>query len=59
MKLVLELTFIYHTSSFPPSIRGVFSIDNEIIQDNDPISPWTSNIDRLFTQGLIVNFTFE
>ena len=44
---------------FSPSIRGVFSIDNEIIQDNDPTSPWTSNIDKLFSQGLIINFTFE
>ena len=44
---------------FSPSIRGVFSVDNEIIQDVDPNSPWTSNINNLFTQGLIINFTFE
>jgi hypothetical protein len=44
---------------FSPSIRGVFSVDNELIQDNNPISPWTSNINKLFSQGLIINFTFE
>ncbi len=44
---------------FSPSIRGVFSMDNELIQDANPISPWTSNINRLFSQGLIINLTFE
>jgi len=44
---------------FSPSIRGVFSIDNEIIQDNDPESPWTSNVKKLFSRGVLINLTFE
>lgn len=44
---------------FTPSIRGLFSIENELIQDNDPLSPWTSNINNMFSQGILINFTFE
>ena len=44
---------------FSPSIRGLFSIDNELIQDVDPMSPWTSNINNLFSQAILINFTFE
>lgn len=44
---------------FSPSIRGVFGIDNEIIYDNDPNSPWTSNIASMKTRAVFVNFTFH
>lgn len=44
---------------FSPSIRGVFGINDEIIQDNDPNSPWTSNIDALKTRAIFINFTFH
>jgi len=44
---------------FSPSIRGVFGIGNEIIQDKDPNSPWTSNIDGLRTRAVLINFTFH
>lgn len=44
---------------FSPSIRGVFGIDNEIIPDNDPNSPWTSNITSMQTRAIFVNFTFH
>ncbi|MFM2009919.1 MAG: hypothetical protein RLZZ479_309, partial [Bacteroidota bacterium] len=44
---------------FSPSIRGVFGLKNELIQDNDPASPWTSNIESMQTRGLFVNFTFH
>ncbi len=44
---------------FSPSIRGVFSIKNELINDNDENSPWTSNIENLYSRGLLINFTFE
>ena len=44
---------------FSPSIRGIFSINNELIQDNDIKSPWTSNINRLFSRAVVINFTFE
>lgn len=44
---------------FSPSIRGVFSLNNEIVYDKDPNSPWTSNISSMQTRGVFVNFTFH
>ena len=44
---------------FSPSIRGVFGIKNELIQDETQPSPWTSNIESMKTRGLFVNFTFH
>jgi hypothetical protein len=44
---------------FSPSIRGVFGLKNELIQDNDPNSPWTSNIAAMKTRGLFINFSFH
>ena len=44
---------------FSPSIRGVFALSDEHIDDNDPFSPWTSNIDFMKTSGILINFTFQ
>jgi len=44
---------------FSPSIRGVFSLNDELIRDNDPNSPWTGNIESMSTRGIFVNFTFH
>ena len=44
---------------FSPSIRGIFSFKNELVNDNDSNSPWTSNIKNLYSRGLLINFTFE
>ena len=44
---------------FSPSIRGVFALSDEHIDDNDPLSPWTSNIDFMKTSGILINFTFQ
>ena len=44
---------------FSPSIRGIFSFKNELVNDNDLNSPWTSNIENLYSRGLLINFTFE
>ncbi len=44
---------------FSPSIRGVFSFNDELIRDNDPASPWTSNIESMKTRGVFINFTFH
>ncbi|ADV49540.1 PorT family protein [Cellulophaga sp. E16_2] len=44
---------------FSPSIRGVFAINNELVPDNDPDSPWTGNLSGIRTRGVFVNFTFE
>lgn len=53
----IDLYFEYF--KFSPSIRGVFGIDNEIIYDEDPNSPWTSNIQSLKTRAILINFTFH
>ena len=44
---------------FSPSIRGVFGFKDELIQDKDLASPWTSNIESMQTRGLFINFTFH
>lgn len=44
---------------FSPSIRGVFSISNELKPDNDPNSPWTAPINFFGTRGVFINFAFE
>ena len=44
---------------FTPSIRGVFAINDEIIRDADPNSPWTGNVDKMQTRGIFINFTFQ
>jgi hypothetical protein len=53
----IDLYFEYF--KFSPSIRGIFSIDDELVRDNDPNSPWTSNIDAMQTRGVFINFTFH
>lgn len=53
----IDLYFEYF--KFSPSIRGVFGLRNEIIPDDDPNSPWTSNIDGLRTRAVLINFTFH
>ena len=44
---------------FTPSIRGVFSMQDELVNDVDPNSPWTSNLSQVQTRGLFINFTFQ
>ena len=44
---------------FTPSVRGVFAINDELVRDFDPNSPWTSNITSMKTRGLFINFTFQ
>lgn len=44
---------------FTPSIRGVFAINDEIVRDADPNSPWTGNVAKMQTRGLFINFTFQ
>ena len=44
---------------FTPSIRGVFSMQDELVNDVDPNSPWTSNLSQMQTRGLFLNFTFQ
>lgn len=44
---------------FSPSIRGVFGMNDELIRDNDPNSPWTGNIQSMKTRAVFINFTFH
>ncbi|OZV69209.1 type IX secretion/gliding motility protein PorT/SprT [Winogradskyella aurantia] len=44
---------------FTPSIRGVFAINDEVVRDADPNSPWTGNIAKMQTRGVFINFTFQ
>ncbi len=44
---------------FSPSIRGVFGLDDELIRDRDPNSPWTGNVKSMSTRAILVNFTFH
>lgn len=44
---------------FTPSIRGVFALNDELIRDEDPNSPWTGNVAGMRTRGIFINFTFE
>jgi len=44
---------------FSPSIRGLFSLKNELIPDNDVNSPWTGHINKLSTRGIFINLTFH
>jgi hypothetical protein len=44
---------------FSPSIRGVFGINDELIRDNNPNSPWTGNIESMKTRAVFINFAFH
>lgn len=44
---------------FTPSIRGVFALSDELKPDDTPNSIYTSNIDRMSSRGIFINFTFQ
>lgn len=44
---------------FTPSIRGVFATSDELVRDDDPNSPYTSNIAKMGSRGIFINFTFQ
>lgn len=44
---------------FSPSIRGVFAINDELVRDNNPNSPWTAPINYMGTRGIFLHFAFE
>ena len=53
----IDLYLIYF--KFTPSIRGVFAINDELVRDIDPNSPWTGNISGMRTRAIFINFTFR
>ncbi len=58
-ELGFGIDFYLYNFKFTPSIRGVFGINDELVRDDDPNSPWTSNIASMKTRGVFVNFTFQ
>lgn len=58
-ELGFGIDFYLFYFKFTPSIRGVFATTDELVADDDPNSPWTSNINNLSTRGIFVNFTFQ
>jgi hypothetical protein len=58
-ELGLGIDFFSEYFIFSPSIRGVFGLNDELIRDNDPNSPWTSNIESIKTRAVFINFTFH
>lgn len=53
------IDFYLHFFKFTPSIRGVFALNDELVRDDDPNSPWTGNISTMKTRGVFINFTFQ
>lgn len=58
----LGFDFYLFYFKFSPSIRGIFSMKNELIPDsvNNPAdSPWTGGISKMVSRGFAINLTFE
>ena len=58
-ELGVGIDFYFPWFKFSPSIRGIFGIDDELVRDLDPNSPWTGNIESLQTRGIFVNITIQ
>jgi hypothetical protein len=58
----LGFDFYLYYFKFSPSIRGIFSMKNELIPDNPNTigqSPWTNPINKMVSRGFAINLTFE
>lgn len=53
------IDFYLYYFKFSPSIRGVFAMNRELVDDNNPNSPWTGPVNTFSTRGIFLNFTFE
>ena len=58
-ELGLGFDFYLYYFKFSPSLRGIFSFQNELIPDADPTSPWTGKINKMLSRGIAVIITFE
>ena len=58
-ELGFGIDFYTEYFKFSPSIRGIFTISDELVRDNNPNSLWTGNIKGMRTRGIFINFTFE
>ena len=53
------MDFYFYYFKFTPSVRGIFAINKELVDDNDPNSQWTKPVDFFGTRGIFINFTFQ
>ena len=44
---------------FTPTLRGIFAINDELVRDANPNSFYTSNVDKMSSRGIFLNFTFQ
>ncbi|MDO6595299.1 porin family protein [Oceanihabitans sp. 2_MG-2023] len=58
-ELGFGIDFYMFFFKFTPSIRGIFAMNEELVPDVDPNSPWTSNVASMKTRGLFINLTFQ
>lgn len=58
-ELGVGMDFYFYYFKFSPSIRGVFAINKEMKDDENPNSPWTKPVDYFGTRGIFVKFTFQ
>ncbi|VAV85769.1 PorT protein [hydrothermal vent metagenome] len=58
-ELGVGIDFYLPWFKFTPAIRGIFAMNDELVRDRDPNSPWTSNIVSMKTRGLFISFTFQ
>ena len=53
----IDLYFQYF--KFSPSIRGVFSLSNELFSNNNQLGSSTTNIDKMSARAIFINFSFH
>ena len=58
-ELGFGIDFYLQYFKFSPSIRGVFSLKDELIPDNTSTSIYTGNIDKMSTRAIFINFSFH
>ena len=58
-ELGFGIDFFLPYFKFTPSVRGVFSMTDELVRDDVEDSPYTSIIDEMETRGIFINFTFQ
>lgn len=58
-ELGLGIDFYFEHFKFSPSVRGIFGLQDELIRDRNPNSPWTGDIESMKTRGLFINLTFH
>jgi hypothetical protein len=44
---------------FTTSIHGVFALNNELVPDKNPNSPYTGYVKSMKSRGVFLRFTFE